>query len=247
MSEPDLIDCDTHGGTPTTFVCRHLSDGVACGFWTSVEDPEDPWPDAWCDLCEEAVNNAGGWTDEALADIKMLCTRCYEESRALNRDVPHLASAETTARLSEAAADKLVHHARHVMQHRQQRSNATWSWNEMARWDWNDESNTLTFTDPAKPTVIADVRLVGSLSTTTGTFQWAWQTVDEFLEISRVRVFGEVRGMAKLTTPNFPAEQDDGWKLASLAGYLLGADAIYRPPMKHLYWWMLMSNLRTPS
>lgn len=237
MSEPDLIECSTHGGTPTTFTCRHLIEGVACGFWTAVEDPDDPWPDAWCDLCEEALNNAGGWTDETetLADIKMLCTHCYEEARAHNRDVPHLASSETTA---------------HFMQHRQERSNATWGWGTMAHWDWNDDSSTLTFTDPVKPTVIADVRLVGSFSTRTNTFQWAWQTIEDphaIEEISRVRTFGEVRAMTKLTTPNFPAEQVDGWEMASLAGYLLGADAIYRPPMQHVYWFMLMSNLRHPS
>ena len=59
-SEQDLTICGAHGETPATFVCRHVADGVACGFHANPPAPDNPWPDAWCDLCEEAFQRGGG-------------------------------------------------------------------------------------------------------------------------------------------------------------------------------------------
>ena len=39
----------------------------------------------------------------------------------------------------------------------------------------------------------------------------------------------------------------DGWEMCSVAAYLLGAQTVYRPPFDHLYWWMLLDNLRMPD
>jgi hypothetical protein len=90
--------------------------------------------------------------------------------------------------------------------------------------------------------------LVGSYSTKSNTFQWGWETFDEdaaaAYDVSRLRVFGEVRGISKLTTANWKCDEVDGWEMASLAGYLLGTEALYRAPMKHTQWFMLLSKLR---
>src|ERR1700690_1376295 len=92
MSEKDVVVCGRHGTTPVTFTCRHLAAGVACGYHASAESASDPWPDAWCDACEERLVAAGDWTTDvvAQANLKILCTHCYDESRAANR-VPPLA------------------------------------------------------------------------------------------------------------------------------------------------------------
>jgi hypothetical protein len=39
VSDSELVTCGTHGTTPSTFACRHLTRGVACGYHASVEDP----------------------------------------------------------------------------------------------------------------------------------------------------------------------------------------------------------------
>ncbi len=81
------IECDRHGPSSATFVCQHVARGVGLGFFTSVEDPSDPRPDAWCTACEEMVNAAGGCWDErteAIAQITLLCEGCYDEVRARN-------------------------------------------------------------------------------------------------------------------------------------------------------------------
>jgi len=116
MSERDLVICGAHGETPSTFTCRHVATGAACGFHASDQDVNDPWPDAWCDLCEERRREGG--PIEAVAEqaqITLLCTRCYESARALNRDVPALARGAAT-RLAEAERARLLHYAVHAAQ-----------------------------------------------------------------------------------------------------------------------------------
>jgi hypothetical protein len=119
----------------------------------------------------------------------------------------------------------------------------------MARWDFDHKASTLKFSDPKLPTVIADVRLVGSYSMKTGTFQWAWETCDEgapeAAAVSMLRVFGEVRGITKLTLPKLKCDETHGWEMASVAGYIFGADGLYRAPFDHQLWFMLLSNWRT--
>jgi hypothetical protein len=250
MSDSELIECDEHGETPCTFACQHLTFGVACGYHASVTNPADKWPDAWCDLCEDAVQATGGeWTDESqkVANIKLMCTHCYDAARARNETPPLHARGQRT-RLSKKEIASLLHHATHEMQAAQAASDKRWGWNGMAKWNFDDEASTLTFSDPASPTVIADVRLVGSYSTKSNTFQWAWETFDEDAhdarDISRLRVFGEVRGISKLTTANWKCEEAEGWEMVSVAGYVLGTEALYRAPFEHTQWFMLLSNLR---
>jgi hypothetical protein len=253
MSERELLICGKHGETPATFQCRHLATGVACGYHASAENPADRWPDAWCDACQEAFQAAGGeWTDEAQAhaDIQVRCTRCYEEARDRNRAVP-LPARGAHARLDDRERATLLRHAVRVTQAAQERSQARWGWGDHARWDYAADAATLTFTDPERPTAIADVQLVGSYSTRSGTFQWAWQTFDagepQAEPSARVRVFGEVRGIPQLTTANRACAVEEAWEMASIASYLLGSEGVYRAPMDHLYWFMLLSGWRTPS
>jgi hypothetical protein len=253
MSERQSVTCGAHGETPATFMCRHVATGSGCGFHASVQDTTDRWPDAWCDLCEQAFQAAGGeWNEvsEAGLDAQLLCTHCYEAARARNiRVLPHARGAAAHLTKNEQAA--LVHHAVHELKAIQAASDGRWGFLGMAKWHFDDESRTLTFSDPKRPTVIADVRHIGSYSTKSSTFQWAWETFDpeapEAEDISRLRVFGEVRGMERLTAPNWACDEVDGWEMASLAGYVLGAEGLYRPPFDHVRWFMLLSNLRNPS
>jgi hypothetical protein len=250
MSESKHVVCGKHGETPPTFACRHVTMGIACGFHTSVQDPDQKWPDAWCDLCEEVFQAAGGeWNDvsEKQAAIQVMCTHCYEEARSRNQRVPPFARG-AAAHLTDNEVAALIHHAVHAGQAVQEESNRRWSWRGMARWDFDREASTLTFSDPKLPTVIADVRLVGSYSTKSGTFQWTWQTyaeaAPEAIVASRLRVFGEVRGISQLTSPNLQCDEIHGWEMTSLAGYILGAEGLYRAPFDHLHWFMLLSHWR---
>jgi hypothetical protein len=241
MSEADNIVCSRHGETPATFVCTHVARGVACGFHASVDDPADQWPDAWCDRCDDLlVASRGKWTDEATkqANIQLRCTGCYEAARTRNRTVPPFARGEATG-LTDAESAALVQHAVQHCKRHQEASDQ--KWRGMARWDYDGSHRTITFSDPDRPSVVGDVRHVGSLSTTTNTFQWAWETLDHDVSVEALRAFGEVRGMSKLVTACWPATDIDAWAMTSLAYYLLGGDFVYRAPMKHLLWFMLLT------
>jgi hypothetical protein len=90
IDDVELIDCDIHGKQQQTFVCCHtvdsLKDNQPRGFWWSVEQPENPRPDAWCSECENLVNKHGEWEGEAedFADIRIICGSCYDNAKVLN-------------------------------------------------------------------------------------------------------------------------------------------------------------------
>src|SRR6187549_432873 len=147
--QSELITCDLHGQTPTTFACHHVALGVACGYHASTDNPNDQWPDAWCDLCDDAFQ-AGGqqWTNttEQAASIKTLCTHCYEAARDRNAHVP--AGAQGSApQLTADEAASLFHHAVHELQDVQAASDQRWGWRSLSRWDFDEGSRTLTFSN----------------------------------------------------------------------------------------------------
>jgi len=83
----DTIQCDTHGESQAAYVCTHLAGaGAGLGFNRNEPTEEDPFPDAWCDHCEIIREAADGWDEESgkLAQIKLLCSECYESARIRN-------------------------------------------------------------------------------------------------------------------------------------------------------------------
>ena len=88
--EIELVNCEIHGEQQETFVCCHtvesLKDNQPRGFWWSIEQPENPRPDAWCTDCEELVNQHGAWEGkpEEIANIKVICGACYDTVKSMN-------------------------------------------------------------------------------------------------------------------------------------------------------------------
>jgi hypothetical protein len=77
-------------------------------------------------------------------------------------------------------------------------------------------------------------QFVGTISTETGTWLWAWEnpsmdpaTWQAILEVRRV---GESLGIAQLTTPKWTADADDGWEMTSISAFVLQAKGVYRTP-----------------
>ena len=90
MSDPSkLLDCGQHGERCATFVCHHLAYGSGLGFFHAfdAENPDDPWPDAWCAECDRVLMEEGEWNErsEAFAKITAICSGCYERARERNR------------------------------------------------------------------------------------------------------------------------------------------------------------------
>lgn len=257
--DDELIECATHGETPPVFACKHVSRGVACGFWTPVEDDvEAARPSAWCDACEEVANANGGWPDDyALENMKLLCTHCWDAAKERNSTVPPKARGER-ARLTPAEQQDLIHHAVHELQAKQAKIGARWkiggeSALEAGRWDYNIDEQTMTFSEGGQPRVVADMRAVGSYAETSKTFQWYWHTLGErnhpvVSDVTDLEGFGLVRGIERLTKVWWECDLQEGWEMTALAAYLLEAEAGYRAPTADgMYLYMLLDNFRAVS
>jgi hypothetical protein len=86
-SQSSVVECDRHGQRPKAYVCDHLLHGVKQGFVTSGNQPENPYPDAWCLACDRIrLAHGGDWNNEseALITIRVVCGDCYEEIRDRN-------------------------------------------------------------------------------------------------------------------------------------------------------------------
>jgi hypothetical protein len=251
MSDPAVeVTCQRHGKTPATFVCRHLF-GVACGFHDSGAEG-DPWPDAWCDRCQSIFERDGEWNEANMAEVKLalLCTACYEDARARNRDVP-APLVPGQLETDDATLRALVHHAHVHFEPLQAEARRRFRFDEK-RWEYDGDAGIMRFHDgEGGPIVIADAHIVGSLSLTSNTWLWVWSNEREAphdrIGVRRLSLLGEVRGMARLAEGCWAATEVDGWAMTLLAGLLLGADALYRAPMDHLMVFMLLRNLRLES
>jgi hypothetical protein len=243
--ENETVVCGAHGETPPRYACRHVASGIACGWHNGDSDKtEDDDDSGWCDHCEERLVKAGDWTPELIEELTVLCTHCFEDARERNRNVPPLARGRA-ARLTDDEQHDLI---RGACAHTQALQDAARKHMDGdGRWDFDHEKRTLTFSDGTS-SVVADVRMVGSYSTKSNSFQWSWVLYDDdepmIRGIDNLPAFGEVRGIDSLTTRYWNCKIDEAWEMTSLAAYIVGCDAVYRAPFDHLYWFMLLSNFR---
>jgi hypothetical protein len=248
------VVCGAHGETAPRYACHHVAIGIACGWHTGDSEKDENDDDSgWCDYCEERLVAADDWTPELIAEMRLLCTQCFANARDRNRKIPPLGRGRT-ARLTDDELHDLIHGACEHTQRLQQQAHARWnigSGGDGARWHYDDEKRTVTFSDAGTPTVIADARMVGSYSTKSESFQWAWVLYEAGDPVIRgvdgLPAFGEVRGIDKLTTNYWSCEIVEAWEMTSLAAYLVGCDAVYRAPFDDLYWFMLLENFRYPA
>lgn len=102
------------------------------------------------------------------------------------------------------------------------------------RWDWDQGERRIVFSEDGVPKVVADIQFVGTISTETNTWLWAWDNPHLDAELSRaireVRQFGAAHGIAQLTTAKWAADAVDGWEMTSISAYILQAKGVYRTP-----------------
>ena len=84
-----MVECGEHGAVRPAFVCVHLvqtlRDRMPRGLlWSRDEDGN---VNAYCDLCDGLLEQAGGeWTDavEAQAKITLICEMCFRIIERVN-------------------------------------------------------------------------------------------------------------------------------------------------------------------
>lgn len=91
MASFPTIVCCTHGEQQRTFVCQHVVTGlrekIRVGFFWTIEDPDNPRPDAYCMECENRVRLTNGeWIGEAEKHLQpqVLCGVCYDTAKTFH-------------------------------------------------------------------------------------------------------------------------------------------------------------------
>lgn len=122
---------------------------------------------------------------------------------------------------------------------------------EWPRYDWDQDTATLIFSDQSGPRVVATIEFVGSISTRSNSWLWAWanDSLDERVKgrINKVREFGAERGLDQLTESLWEADEIDGWEMTSIAGRVLNAQGSYRTPKDSGFTYMLMMDIQWVS
>jgi hypothetical protein len=240
--ESDEVSCSAHGKASATYVCGHLTTNPAQRWHGDYPSEKDPWPDAWCNQCNEAFLREGEWNEKNTdcLDLKILCSHCYEEAKGASVD-----------RLEGAALDawrSLVDLCNQEMHQKQDALKRRFSLGTHKRWDWDQERRELVFSNDGVPAVIAGVEFAGSVSTKTDTWLWSWanRSILETVRsrITAVRDFGERRDFPRLTVPKWPAEEADGWEMAAVALHILDGQGVYRTPGDAGFTFMVLTEVR---
>jgi hypothetical protein len=119
------------------------------------------------------------------------------------------------------------------------------------RYDYDQESGTLTFSSDGRVEVLADIHIVGSTSKRSGTWLWAWDN-PSILEnvkhcLADVRAYGENHGLEKLTTAKWAGDERDGWEMTAAVAFILRAEGGYRAPHDNGALFMVLRNVRRPG
>lgn len=241
MSDSELkVECGTHGERVATFLCKHLveSDGRGFNVGYDPENPNDVFPDAWCNECEAVLEREGEWNDtsEKFADIKMLCSSCYQDIRKKNwiQD--------------EDALRNLIMDSFSYLNEKQKTFMNEFKINDHERWDWYQESGLLILSHEGKPQVEAEISFSGSVSTLSDTWMWAWasESLEDKIKSDSliIRDIGEQEQYLKLASALWSADEVDGWEMTSIMAKEYGAIGAYRTPSDSGFTYMIVKSAK---
>jgi len=236
------ITCAEHGEAFATYICEHLVGDPVQEWFSAYPSDDNRWPDAWCARCNIEFVKQGEWNEknEDTVAIKLFCSDCYEKRRA-----------QSVNRLTGAALDRwnaFSVECCEFLHARQKAFLVDYEIEKHKRWDWDQDTCQLVFSNDGVPAVIASIGFVGSISTISNTWLWSWAN-PSFSDnasalMKKVRDFGEVHGFPRLTTPKWSAEEVDGWEMTSIAAHILNARGAYRTPDDTGFTFLVITDVR---
>lgn len=232
--------CTSPEHREATFVCQHLgTGGVGLGFHRAFnpDDPDELWPAAWCDACEEALRGEG-WSDRVheLADLRLLCVEHYDLVRRRNW------------RQDDAAYENLARLAMAYLQRRQAELHERFPLGDRGSFSFDNRSGEATFSGRRSAGVVARFQVVGNLSHPDGVWTWSWASPSEPEsvkdQIRKVRAHGEKNSYRLLASATWQAGETDAWAMTAIAAYLLGAEGASRVGYPDGATFMVMHGMR---
>jgi hypothetical protein len=143
---------------------------------------------------------------------------------------------------------KLIASATEYLRERQDDLSSKFRLTQWPRYDWDQGTGQLIFSDDGKARVIADIQFVGSISTRSDTWLWSWanDSNDGALTVSAAtaRKYGESHEMEHLTTATWHAHEEDGWEMTSVTAFLTSAMGAYRTPKEQGFTYMVLTGVR---
>lgn len=84
MIDREEIECSADGKGYEAYICEHLFENSMQAWHSATPTPDNRWPDAWCEKCNDVYVRDGEWTDDNSASlgVKLICSFCYERRRA---------------------------------------------------------------------------------------------------------------------------------------------------------------------
>jgi hypothetical protein len=141
----------------------------------------------------------------------------------------------SVAHASSPEWEGLVETSSAYMNKQQKKLEADFRLTKQERWDFDQETGELIFSTDGKPTAVAKVQFVGSVSNISKTWLWSWANptllpahTAKVKEV--VKSYGETHDYSKLKDDKWKAEEVDGWEMAAITNYLLKAKGVYRAP-----------------
>jgi hypothetical protein len=183
------IACRTHGDAYATSVCRHLARDPKQRWFGGYPTNKDPWPAAWCESCNRRRSRQGRRAKADRSEVVTLCHCCYEDARSTGSTY-----LSADARKGWRQCVKESHAALH---RKQERLRKDFDLSEHERWDWDQGTGQIVFSNDGVPAVIARVHFIGSVATPSGTWLWAWANHSFDRKVrdasKKIRDFGEKR------------------------------------------------------
>jgi hypothetical protein len=115
-------------------------------------------------------------------------------------------------------------------------------------YQWHLDCGEIMF-DRGHDLLVADLCIVGSTSSSEGTFQWSWanaRTPSAALrDIGRVRAFGKEHGLELLVDAEWPGGKPEGLEMLALAARILDGEGGWVAPSGDLILYFVLRNFRS--
>ena len=103
-----------------------------------------------------------------------------------------------------------------------------------ARWDADQETGILKWTFEDGRTAEAPFQIVGTYSTSSGTFLWGWDHPSVLAPLQKdakaVKAFAKEHGIGSLLERKVTCTEDEAWEFAAIANLLCERQGVYRGP-----------------
>lgn len=123
-----------------------------------------------------------------------------------------------------------------------------WGLGTFDRWDMDQETGLLIFSNPDGSQVTTTAQIIGTFSTRDNSWLWSWDNpsiLDPLkTDALKVKAYGEQHKIERLTTRKWIGTEEEAWAMAALAAKLNGSDGVYRGPSGISYTFFTFKDIK---